>query len=186
MPSVLGPLRRLGSWVALAIGIAVAATVAAPLVTDFRSYVITGDSMSGDFNRGTLVYEREVPTSDLRVGDVITYTPPRGEGPGGLVTHRIYSIDEDAKLGTVYVTKGDANADPDPWRFTLDQPTQPRVVAEVPFVGFAYAGLSVRPIRMGLIGLPAALLAIAMLRRMWREAGEEARAAAPATARAAP
>jgi signal peptidase I len=162
------------------VGLLVAATVVAPLVTDYRSYVITGDSMDGEFGRGTLVYEREVPVSELMVGDVITYTPPLGEGPGGLVTHRIYSIEEDPRLGTVYVTKGDANRDPDPWKFTLEEATQPRVVAEVPYVGYAYAALSVRPVRLALIGLPALLLAFAVLRRMWREAGEEVRRAGDA------
>lgn len=167
----------LAKWGACIAGLLVAATVVAPLVSDYRSYVITGDSMAGAFGRGTLVYEEEVPRSELAVGDVITYTPPRGEGPGGLVTHRIYSIDQDPKRGTVYVTKGDANRDPDPWRFTLEEATQPRVVAEVPYVGYAYAALSIRPVRLALIGLPALLLAFVVLRRMWRDAGEELRAA---------
>src|SRR6185295_12152518 len=38
------------------------------------------------------------------------------------------------------------------------------------------AALSVLPIRMIIIGLPALLIAIALIARMWREAGEEARA----------
>src|SRR4051794_33550202 len=75
--------------VALAIGVALAAIVFVPSVLGYGRYVVTGDSMSGTYDRGSLVFDRPVPTKSLRVGDVITYRPPPDAGPRGLVTHRI-------------------------------------------------------------------------------------------------
>jgi signal peptidase I len=110
------------------------------------------------------------------IGDVITYSPPPSSGETGLITHRIYSIKNHGKDGFSYRTKGDANPTPDPWRFQLDQPTQATVAFAIPYLGYGIAALSVLPIRMIIIGLPALLIAIALIARMWREAGEEARA----------
>ena len=180
-PALRG-LRGAAGWFGCLVGLLVAVTVAAPVVSDYRSFVITGDSMSGEFDRGALAYEQEVPVSDLEAGDVITYTPPAGEGPGGLVTHRITSIKTDPERGRVYQTKGDANQDPDPWDFTLAGPTQARVAFHVPLVGYAIAALSIRPVRIAVIGLPALFLALTLIGRVWREAGEEARAAQAAAA----
>ncbi len=84
----------------------------------YQRYVIVSGSMTGSYDRGSLVFDDVVPARDLKVGDVITYTPPPGSGPTGLVTHRIAAITRDAQ-GTRYRTKGDANAAADPWTFTL-------------------------------------------------------------------
>ena len=94
-------------------------------------------------------------------------------GRGGPVTHRIETIKESAKGSPRFRTKGDANEAADPWTFTLEQPTQARVAFHVPYVGYAFAALSIRWVRILLIGLPALIIAFVLLRRMWREAGEE-------------
>jgi signal peptidase len=154
----------------LALGLA--ALMLIPAALGYHRYVITGDSMSGSIERGSIVFDDEVPVSDLREGDVITYDPPQGSGVEGPVTHRIDTIKESGK-GTRFRTKGDNNETADPWTFTLDQPTQARVAFHVPYVGYAFAALSIRWVRILLIGLPALLIALTLLRRMWREAGEE-------------
>ena len=146
-----------------------------PAALGYQRYVIVSDSMTGTYDRGSLVYDRVVPTAGLRVGDVITYEPPRGAGPEGRVTHRIFSIGRDRQGRSVYRTKGDANAAPDPWEFTLNEGRQARVVLGVPYVGYAFAALSIRQVRMLVIGLPALLVAFSLLAGLWREAGEEAR-----------
>ena len=147
-----------------------------PAALGYQRYVITGGSMSGSFDRGSLVYEDVVPVSDLKVGDVITYTPPPGAGPTGKVTHRIVSIGRRTHGGLTFRTKGDANRSADPWTFKLDRPEQARAAFHVPYVGYLLDALQVRAIRMLLIGVPALLIAIALLLGTWREAGAEARA----------
>jgi len=111
----------------------VTALVLLPIGLGLQRYVVSGHSMAGGIDRGSVVFERVVPVSDLRVGDVITYRPPASTGIEGRVTHRIVDIDPAG-----ITTKGDANARPDPWRLEPEGPTLPRVAFTVPWVGYAY------------------------------------------------
>jgi signal peptidase len=169
-------VRKLLSGIIVAAGLCLAATMLLPAAFGYQRYVITGGSMQGTYDRGSIVFDKAVPVSDLEVGDVITYTPPASSGAHGLITHRIVSITNHGKDGFSYRTKGDANPDPDPWRFQLDQPTQARAAFAIPYLGFGIAALSMVQVRMLIIGLPALLIAIALIARLWRQAGEEARA----------
>ena len=177
------PARRAGRVMCallVAAGLAFGAFLVAPAVMGWERYVIVSGSMAGTYDRGSLVFDEVVPVSELKAGDVITYRPPRGAGPKGLVTHRITSVTTDPKAGRVFRTKGDANAVADPWTFVLPKGRQARVVAGVPYMGFALASLARREVRMVLVGIPAALIAIMTLAGLWREAGAEAEALGPA------
>lgn len=145
-----------------------------PPLLGYERYVITGGSMSGTYDRGSILYAQVVPVEEIGVGDVITYEPPAKAGTEGQVTHRVVSIRE---VGgeRVLRTRGDANAAPDPWRFTLEGPEQARAAFSVPYVGYAFSALGIRAVRMAVIGLPAVLVAIALVLRLWRVAGEESR-----------
>jgi signal peptidase len=145
-----------------------------PALGGWERYVIVSGSMTGTYDRGSLVIDDVIPVADLKAGDVITYTPPPGSGPKGLVTHRIVSVTPNAKTGMpVFRTKGDFNKSADPWTFTLSQPTQARVRFGVPYMGFAVAALSRRDLRMLIVGIPAALIALTSLAGLWRETGLE-------------
>ena len=95
-------------------------------------------------------------------------------GVNGLITHRLVSISDHGTHGVSYRTKGDANPKADPWRFQLDQPTQAKVAFAIPYLGFGIAALSVLPVRILILGVPALLIALALCARLWRQAGEEA------------
>lgn len=142
----------------------VALLMLVPGLLGLDRYVITGGSMSGTFERGTLVLAEEVPVADLEVGDIITYLPPAESGITALVTHRIVSIEEDAAAGRVFRTQGDANPTVDPWTFTLAAPVQARVEGWVPLIGWIFIGLSEPGVRMIAIGIPAALVGLLYLR----------------------
>jgi signal peptidase I len=162
---------------ALAAGVAFGALLVIPALAGWQRYVIVSGSMTGTYDRGSLVLDDVVPVASLKRGDVITYRPPPSSGVDHLVTHRIHAISRGPHGQRVFRTKGDANAVADPWTFTLGGPRQARVRIGVPYVGFAVAALSDRRARMLLVGLPAALIALASLAGLWREAGAEARAA---------
>lgn len=149
--------------------LALAAVMLVPAVLGYQRYVITSGSMTGAYDRGSVVFAKEVPVSDLRVGDVITYVPPAAAGISGLITHRIASIEPDPAGRAVFRTQGDANPGPDPWTFTLDQATQARVEFHLPYVGFAFAALADRQLRMLVIGLPALLLGLTAAGRLMRQ-----------------
>jgi signal peptidase I len=165
---------RIASGAALAVAAIAALVVLAPAALGWERYAIVSGSMTGTYDRGSLVYAEVVPVDDLRVGDVITYLPPPDAGPDHLVTHRIHSIERDDTGRRVFRTKGDANASADPWTFTLDEPTQARVRMGIPSAGYALAALSSKDVRMAVIGLPALLIAAFSLTRLWRQLGVEA------------
>jgi signal peptidase len=165
---------RLASGVALLAVAALAALALFPPLVGLQRYVIVSGSMTGSYDRGSLVLDEVVPVAELRVGDVITYRPPRATGIDHLVTHRIAAIGDDGAGQRVFRTKGDANASADPWTFTLADARQARVRAGIPYAGYALAALSRRDLRLAIVGLPAALIALAALLTLWRRLGEEA------------
>lgn len=181
--NVLRTVGRIATNVAAVVGFALAALFLLPGLMGFERYVITGGSMSGTFERGSLVFERAVPVSDLKVGDIITYMPPSDSGLNELVTHRIDSI-EASESGPVFRTRGDANAAADTWTFQLQAPTQARFEAAVPYVGWAFIALADRDLRMIIIGVPAGAIALLSLfevtRVLWEPKNQSSESAAPA------
>src|SRR3954451_793468 len=127
---------RVASTLLLAAGLLLGALLVLPALAGWQRYVIVSGSMTGTYDRGSLVLDDVVPVASLREGDVITYRPPRSTGIDHLVTHRIVSIQRDKLGGQVFRTKGDANATRDPWTFTLPNRQQARVRAGIPHVGF--------------------------------------------------
>jgi signal peptidase len=142
---------------------AIALAILVPRLLGNETYVIDGTSMSGTYNRGSIVIEKRTPAADLKVGDVITYLPPASSGVHHLVTHRIAAISADDDGKRLYRTKGDANATADPWRFTLDAPTQVHVVHSVPLVGYALIALNNPNTRRMAIAVPAVLIGLVAL-----------------------
>ncbi|WP_370189960.1 signal peptidase I [Aeromicrobium sp.] len=156
--------RRAASWAVNAL--LVVATLAglaylAPSLLGYQRYVITGGSMTGTIDKGSIVFEKAVPVEDLAVGDVITYQPPADSGVPNLVTHRIIEIGTAEGGGRLLRTQGDANPQPDPWRFSLTAPTQPVVRHHVPHVGWVLVALADRDVRVLVLGVPAGLVALA-------------------------
>jgi signal peptidase I len=129
--------------VAALAALAVTALLLVPSAFGLGRYAITGQSMGDALPEGALAFTKDARTADLRAGDVVTFRPP---GMTGTVTHRVI----DARDGVVR-TRGDANAAADPWRLTAATPVQ-RVVAHVPFAGYAAAALRA-PVLLGLAGL---------------------------------
>lgn len=172
--------RRLGraaGTVAVGLALMLAALMLLPPMVGLKRYVLVGGSMEPTIHRGAVIYDRAVPVSSLRVGDVITYTPPPGaQGPvAHAVTHRIVWEGRDRFGARAFRTKGDANRAADPWRFTLHSATQAREIFSIPYVGYAIAALSLRPVRIALIGVPALLIALGIMVSLWQDAGEEIR-----------
>src|SRR3954466_8588700 len=123
-------VRRAGralSALLLTAGVLFGGVLVLPALAGWQRYVIVSGSMTGTYDRGSLVIDDVIPVADLKAGDVITYDPPAGAGPTGLATHRIVSITPDPRTGgRIFRTKGDFNQSADPWTFTLSQPTQAR------------------------------------------------------------
>lgn len=155
-------------WSRLVVALAVFAPVTLlallPIGFGLERYVVTGDDMSPGIGRGSVVLERDVPVSDLRAGDVITFEPPADSGVEGEVTRRIVSISNGwAK------TRADSGSALDPWTLRLDRPTEKRVVAALPYVGYVYLALvapgPIAVVVAAVVGLLGLLVAVALGRR---------------------
>lgn len=177
------PLRvavgRVASTVGLILVLALAALMLVPSLLGYHRYVIVSGSMEPAIPTGSVVYDKTVPVAELEVRDVITFLPPPEYGVTRPVTHRIIEITaappdqrDQAAAGRMFRTKGDANEDPDPWIMMLDQAGQDRVEHHVPYVGYVYGWLNERWVQLLVIGLPALLIMIAIVRALWHEAGE--------------
>jgi signal peptidase I len=167
------PLVRRVLGIALsAVALTLAVAILVPALLGYQRYVITSGSMTGTYDTGSLVFDRVVPTSSLRAGDVITFRPP---GHAGLVTHRIATV-RTANGQRVFTTKGDANRVADAWGpIALGEARQARVAFHLPYLGYGLATLSDRHVRMLVIGLPALLIALAALAGLWRDTTPEGR-----------
>ena len=183
--------RRVGRWAGNTVLVAVmllAALWLAPSLMGYSRYVITGPSMTGSYDKGSVVFSTLVDVDDLAVGDMITYLPPASSGVPNLVTHRIFDIEPAQGGGRLFTTKGDANPTPDPWHFELVDSEQPVVQHGVPHVGWVFIALADREVRIALIGVPAAVIALLSLRDLAAAVRRPSRAAAAgaATVAAAP
>jgi len=161
-------VRTTISTLTVAGSLALAGLLLIPALLGLQRYVIVSGSMTGTYDKGSLVFDKPVDVEALKVGDVITYQPPAG-GPHNLVTHRIAWIGRDRDGRRAFRTKGDANTVADPWRFSLNKGTQARVAFSVPYVGYALAALSIPKLRMILVGFPAVLIGLAVAVQLWRE-----------------
>jgi signal peptidase I len=166
-------VRRVLGILLGAVALILALAVLVPALLGYQRYVITSGSMTGAYDRGSLVFDRVVPTASLRAGDVITFRPP---GHPAFVTHRIASV-QTVRGQRVFTTKGDANRAADAWGpIALGSAKQARVAFHLPYLGYGIATLSQRPVRMLVIGVPALLIALAALAGLWRDSTPEPRA----------
>ncbi|WP_182524075.1 signal peptidase I [Nocardioides dongkuii] len=137
--------------------------VLVPMMLGMDRYVVTGDAMDGTLDRGSFVFERPVPSSDLEVGDVITFRPP-GSDPDSRVTRRLVELQD----GIAH-TRGDALATVDPWTLRLDEPTTSKVVLVVPYVGYPFVSEVGRLVWVGVtVAALLSLLTAAFARRRRR------------------
>jgi signal peptidase len=104
-----------------------------PAVLGLDRFVVTDSTMGGSMGRGSVVLAREVPPTDLRVGDVIAFRPP-GEPGEDRVTRRIVAIDNG-----VATTEADATGRTDPWSLPLTAPAYARSWVSVPWIGYPFA-----------------------------------------------
>lgn len=108
------------------------------LLFDVRPVVFRSGSMSPAIETGALAISREVPATELRAGDVVTVQSSTGVN----VTHRIESMRLDGDVATL-VLKGDANGAVDDQTYAVE--SAPRVLADVPRLGYVVAWISGTP-----------------------------------------
>ena len=78
-----------------------------PSVGGYLPLIVLTDSMYPYIESGDLIICHTIEGDDVKVGDVISYFDPEGNGTS-IVTHRVTEVTTDDK-GLAFKTKGDAN-----------------------------------------------------------------------------
>ncbi len=149
----------------------------------YRPVVVYSGSMEPTLGVGSLAFVERVPAAEVRTGDVITFSDPNGRAR--LVTHRVAEVVEAPGGGHAYRTKGDANAERDPWAIALPDGAG-RLAFDVPYVGYVLWYAKTREARTALVLLLAGLVLVVLLRAIWRREDEPAAAEPEAPAPAGP
>lgn len=111
------------------IALAIISTIL-PIPGNFQVLVVQSGSMEPAVRTGALVVVK--PTSEYRIGEVITFGPVTKTKPP--TSHRI--VDMEVAAGQIsYVTKGDANEDADP-KPVAEQDVLGKVLVSAPYLGY--------------------------------------------------
>lgn len=137
-----------------------------------ESYVVLSGSMEPAIQTGGVIYVYERPPENIEEGDIITFNI--GGSETEVTTHRVVEVVE--RDGTrMFVTKGDANEDPDPVPVPPDAivgvvPERFGVLAHVPFVGHLLLFAQSQQGIILLVFVPAGLLVVTELWSLYKAA----------------
>ena len=158
-------LRLVASLLTLAAVALLAAVAVGPRLGLYRMETVLSGSMQPTFNPGDVIIVTPEPVTAVRPGQVISYQIPSGDHH--VESHRVVRV---LQRGThpVIITKGDNNAEADPWRAQLTSATAWRERLVIPAVGRVIIWMR-QPLvqRICVLGIPI-LLAIWWLIGIWR------------------
>jgi signal peptidase I len=136
---------------------------AAPLAIGDRSYVVRSGSMAPAIGSGDVLVTRPMDPLQARVGQIVTFKDP--DGSGRLLTHRVRAVHW-AGDQVNFVTQGDANTGQERWSVPVDGRIG-RVLYRIPKLGYALVWAQGPVGRIGLVVVPALLLAAFSLACIW-------------------
>jgi signal peptidase I len=135
-----------------------------PRTGAYRTLTVLSGSMRPAFAPGDMVVASPVSVDSLRIGDILVYSIPIADHH--VESHRIVEIISRRPL--IVKTKGDANNGADPWTAQLDVDRVWTVRHAVPYVGQAIVWLrSPLQHKITTFLLPA-VVALLLLRTIWR------------------
>jgi signal peptidase len=169
---LVGRVVALAAWGTFGFGVAFGTFVVAGRPLGFESLAVLSGSMEPTLRVGDLVIDRRLHPIDIHVGDIVTFRDP--DDHSRLLTHRVFRFRTRGAKAYV-VTKGDANHSVERWTLPLDG-TLGRVQVRVPKVGYGLTWAGGRFGRLALLVVPALLLALLELKRLWlpRRLGQNA------------
>lgn len=151
------------AWAAGAFCMVLLAAVALPTAVGMHSFTVMSGSMEPEIHVGDVVIDKRISPLAARPGDVVTFSDPSGRKR--LITHRVRSIR--VQDGTVQVvTKGDANNTVERWTVPANGHIG-RVELRVWKLGYPLVYAHSRYGLIGLVALPALLLCLFELRKIW-------------------
>ncbi len=158
-------------WLPIGFALTLLLAAAAPLALGDHAFVTQSGSMTPTIDTGDVVVVAPIRASEVRVGDIITFRNPVNNDQ--LLTHRAVAIDAAANRISI-TTQGDANTGREEWG-TKPAGELGRVLYRVPRLGFPVSWIGTPAGRIGFVVIPALLLAISLLGRIWLSDREEGR-----------
>jgi len=155
---------RAALFAAVGFGVGIAAAATLPALLGFQGFAVLSGSMEPTIRTGDVVVVRKIEPLDARPGDVVTFRSP--DNPAKIITHRVTLMR--ATGDTVgFVTKGDANTGTEHWAVPTSG-TIGKVEYRIPKLGYVTNRIGSRLGRFAFLILPALVLALVELRRIWR------------------
>jgi signal peptidase len=176
MSSALRLGTRTAAWAALGFCVSMLAVVALPNAIGMRTFTVMSGSMTPSIRTGDVVIDQKISPLDARPGDVVTFSDP--DGGKKLITHRVRSLHVAGGQVQV-VTKGDANNSVERWTVPANGRIG-RVQLRIPKIGYPLVYAHSRLGLIGLVAVPAFLLCLLELRRIWTAPTPEKTGAAAA------
>lgn len=121
---------------------------------NYKLLIVQSGSMEPNLHLGSIVITK--PVGNYQKNDIITFSEPAS--PKVLVSHRIVAV-ERKDVNTSYVTKGDANEDPDTEK-VLKQSVVGKVMFSLPFVGYLVNFAKTKNGLLMLIIIPCVLIIV--------------------------
>jgi signal peptidase len=151
------------SWGVFGFVTAIVAFLVLPPLVGRHCFAILSGSMTPTLDIGDLVIEHPVHPVEIRVGDIVTFRDP--DNAKRLLTHRVVRYDVNPSQVDV-VTRGDANTTVERW--TIPASGSVGVVEfRVPKAGFLLMHGGGRAGRLTIVLIPAVLLGLYELWRIW-------------------
>lgn len=113
-----------------ALAMTIATILLVPRLAGWEVVTVLSGSMAPTYPADSVLAIESADPADIEAGDVVAFTP---EADALMVTHRVVSVSEGSD-GLSFVTKGDANEDPD-LSLVAASAVQGRVVFGVPMLG---------------------------------------------------
>lgn len=151
----LAVLWGIVSWILVAAVVLLAVALVGVRIVGLQPFTVLSGSMEPTFHVGSLIYVKSVDHNQLQPGDPITYMMAQDV----VVTHRIVEVvPDDSEPDTIwFITKGDANSDPDGapvhYRNVIGKP-----VLSVPYLGYVSSYIQSPPGLYVVLGLCTVLL----------------------------
>ena len=159
----------IAGWTVAGFAIVLAVTLVVAHASGRQSLTVMSGSMEPTIDTGDVVVAKPIAPMDARVGDVVTYKEPHGEGR--LITHRVKKM-QALEDKVRFTTQGDANDTSERWQVATSGQIA-RVTHRVPKLGYGLGFLRDPSKRLFLIAIPALLLGVFELVRIWRPARPE-------------
>ena len=160
MTAVFKKVWNLITSILVALVVLLAIALVGVRLIGLRTYVVLSGSMEPLYPTGSLIYVKEVDTSQLKAGDVITFMIDEDT----IATHRIIEVLPDEQDSSVvrFRTQGDANDSPDGspvhYKNVIGSP-----IFCVPYLGYVANFIQTPPGRYLSIGFGAILLVLVFL-----------------------